>query len=267
MRILLSACAVLLLSAAPVAAAPPPDFTLSPTTPTVGQRVTFTPSTTGNWGSRATADWDFQDDNLLDVRNVPSLQKVTYSYPAAGTFKVRMLVRHGGDDDDDDEENVTSVVKSIRVSPPPVAQSPVSPTAPIVGQQAFPQPFSSDPDAAGLSLMNPFPVVRLAGIVYLRGVKVRVLEARAPRRSTVTVRCAGKSCPSKEIVKTARKKRVRFRAMTRFLWEGTIISVSIRNSGQIGKYTRWLIRGGKLPKRKDRCLYPSRRKPARCPPA
>ena len=266
MRILLSACAVLLLSAAPVAAAPPPDFTISPATPTVGQPVTFTPSTTGNSGSRATADWDFQDDNLLDVRNVPALQEVTYRYPAAGTFKVRMLVRRGGDDDEDDEdededdeENVTNVVKSIRVNAPRVAQSPASATAPV-----FPP---SDPDAAGLSLMNPFPVVRLAGIVYLRGVKVRVLEVKAPPRSTVTVRCAGKGCPSKEIVKTARKKRLRFRAMTRFLWEETIISVSIRNSGQIGKYTSWLIRGGKLPKRKDRCLYPSRRKPARCPSA
>jgi hypothetical protein len=41
--------------------------------------------------------------------------------------------------------------------------------------------------------------------------------------------------------------------------------VSIRKSGQIGKYTRWLIRGGKLPKRKDLCLYPGKSKGRRCP--
>ncbi len=113
--------------------------------------------------------------------------------------------------------------------------------------------------------MSPFPVVRLAGSLYPRGVKVRALEARAPAQATVTVRCAGKSCPSKRIVKTADKSRVRFKAMTRFLREGTIISVSVRKGDLIGKYTRWLIRGGKLPKRKDLCLYPSRRKAARCP--
>jgi hypothetical protein len=107
--------------------------------------------------------------------------------------------------------------------------------------------------------------VRLAGSVFPRGVKVRALEAKTPRRSTVTVLCAGKSCPTKKIVKTAKKRLVRFKAMTRFLREGTLLSVSVRKGGQIGKYTRWRIRGGKLPKRKDLCLYPNRRKPVRCP--
>jgi PKD repeat protein len=333
-RILLSTCAVLLLAAAPVAAAPPiPDFTYSPTTPTVGQPVTFTPSTTRT-PRGATAHWDFQDDNVLDVRNVPALQAVTYSYPRAGTFSVRMLLGKDADDDDDDDDDgggVRSVVKSIRVNAPPVAQFSVSPRGPVVGQEVFFQSFSYDRDGAvvsqrwdldgdgdfeedvngktalrvftragerivrlqvrdsdggvhtetrtitvkrrsvgtfapaGLSLMSPFPVVSLAGSVYPRGVKVRVLEATTPRRSTVTVRCAGKSCPSKKIVKTAKRKPVRFNTMTRFLREGTIISVYVRKDGQIGKYTRWLIRGGKLPRRKDLCLYPSRRKAARCP--
>ena len=335
MRILLSTCAVLLLAAAPVAAAPPtPDFTYSPTTPTVGQPVTFTPSTT-RAARGATAHWDFQDDNVPDVRNVLALQGVTYSYPQAGTFRVRMLLRKDDHDDDDDDEDddaeVGSVVKPIRVNAPPVARFSVSPTAPVVGEEVFLQSFSYDPDGAvvsqrwdldgdgdfeenvndktalrgftqagerivrlevrdsdggvhtetqtitvkrrrvgtfapaGLSLMSPFPVVRLAGSVYPRGVKVHALEAKTPRRSTVTVLCAGKSCPSKKIVKTAKRKPVRFNTMTRFLREGTIISVYVREDGQIGKYTRWLIRGGKLPRRKDLCLYPSRRKAARCP--
>jgi hypothetical protein len=58
---------------------------------------------------------------------------------------------------------------------------------------------------------------------------------------------------------------VRFKSMRRFLGAGTILSVSVTKRGQIGKYTRWLIRGGKVPKRKDLCLYPGRTKPARCP--
>jgi hypothetical protein len=340
-RILLSTCAVLLLSTAPAAAAPKQYFTFSPTTPTVGQPVIFTASPTRNAG-RATVDWDFQNDSVPDLRKVPARQPVTYTYPEAGTFNVRMLVRKQDEDegedededdyDDDEDHDVISVVKPITVNAPPVARFSASPAAPVVGQEVFLQSFSYDPDgavvsqrwdldgdgdfkerangqtaftiftragerivrlevrdsdggvqtetqtitvkrrsiapltSAGLALMNPFPVVRLAGSLYPRGVKVRALEAKkAPLQSTVSVLCAGRSCPSKKIVKTAEKKRVRFKEMTRFLREGTIISVSVRKGGLIGKYTRWMIRGGELPKRKDLCLYPNRRKPVRCP--
>jgi PKD repeat protein len=314
-RILLLALVAVLASVAPAAAVPTPNFSFSPTTPTVGQPVTFTPSTTGA-APGAMADWDFQNDNVLDVSGVPALEAVTRIYPEAGTFQVRMVAR--------DVTGPATLVKAIRINAPPVAQFAVSPTAPRVGEEVLFRSFSYDPggsppslawdtdgdgfddgtgdtarrtftsagaqriglratdsdgvshttfqtvnvtagNSAGLALMNPFPIVRLAGSVYPRGVKVRALEAKAPRRSTVTVLCAGKSCPSKKIVKTAKRKPVRFEAMTRFLREGTILSMSVRKGGQIGKYTRWLIRGGKLPKRKDLCLYPSRRKAARCP--
>ena len=415
MRILLLALAALLASSAPAIAAPIPNFSFSPTTPTVGEIVTFLPGTTPDADPLTTADWDFQNDTIPDVVNVPALQAVTHSYPEAGIFQVRMLVRDAGGD-------VVNVVKPIRVNAPPVAQFSVSPRTPVAGQEVFFESFSYDPGgsppalawdidgdgfddgtgatathtfttpgahtvqlratdadgvsniatrtvnvgpapadplpvaqfavspvepevgeqvalrsfsydpngdlssqrwdldgdgdfdesvhgktaftvfstagerivrleardsrggvqtetqtivvkpqsddmftSSGLKLMNPFPVVRLAGSVYPRGVRVRTLEAKAPRRSSVTVLCAGKSCPSKKIVKTAKRKPVRFRSMSRFLREGTILSVSIRRSGQIGKYTRWLIRGGKLPKRRDLCLYPNRRKAARCP--
>jgi len=63
----------------------------------------------------------------------------------------------------------------------------------------------------------------------------------------------------------SRRKPVRIRGMTRFLRAGTVIKVSVRRGGQIGKYTRWLIRGGSLPKRKDPCLYPGKAKRRRCP--
>lgn len=53
--------------------------------------------------------------------------------------------------------------------------------------------------------------------------------------------------------------------MTRFLRAGTVLEVLIREADLIGKYTRWRIRGGKLPKRADSCLYPGQSKPSRCP--
>jgi hypothetical protein len=126
----------------------------------------------------------------------------------------------------------------------------------IVKRQA-----ASDP-----ALINPFPVTRLAGSVYPRGVRVRILEVRTPPRSRIVVNCAGKSCPDEKMTKTSKRRPVRFKGMTTFLREGTIIKVSIRRRGEIGKFTRWLIRGGgKLPKRKDLCLYPGQAKSARCP--
>jgi PKD repeat protein len=115
------------------------------------------------------------------------------------------------------------------------------------------------------SLMNPFPVIRFAGTVTARGARVRTLEVRAPRRSKITVRCAGKSCPAKRFTKTSATRRVRFKRMARFLKAGTVITVAVRKGNLIGKHTRWLVRGGQIPKRKDLCLYPQRSKPARCP--
>jgi PKD repeat protein len=114
-------------------------------------------------------------------------------------------------------------------------------------------------------LMNPFPVIRFAGSVTARGARVRTLEVRAPPRSRITVRCAGKTCPAKRFAKTSATRRVRFKRMARFLKAGTVITVAVRKGNLIGKHTRWLVRGGKIPKRKDLCLYPGRSKPGRCP--
>ena len=114
-------------------------------------------------------------------------------------------------------------------------------------------------------LMYPFPVIRLAGSVTARGARVRTLEVRAPVRSRITVRCAGKTCPANRFAKTSRTRRVRFERMARFLPAGTVIKVAVRKDNLIGKYTRWVIRRTKLPKRTDACLYPGRGKPVRCP--
>jgi hypothetical protein len=118
-----------------------------------------------------------------------------------------------------------------------------------------------------LALMSPFPVVRLAGSVVQTGARVRVLEVKAPRGAKITVRCIGKSCTKKRVSKRAGRKRARFPAVERFLRAGTVVAVRVRQPGFIGKYTHWKIHGGKLPKRTDRCLYPGRAKPARCPDA
>jgi hypothetical protein len=213
---------------------PVAQFSVSDVEPEVGQQISLRSFSYDPDGTITAQRWDLDGDGDFDENATGPTAFTVFS--AAGPRIVRLEVR-------DSSGAVQTERQAITVKPRNVA--PVT--------------------ASGLSLLNPFPIVRLAGSVYPRGVKVRLLEAKAPRRSTVTVRCAGKRCPAKRIVRTSTRKPVRFRSMIRFLGAGTIISVSITKRGQIGKYTRWLIRGGKVPKRKDLCLYPGRSKPARCP--
>jgi PKD repeat protein len=219
---------------APADPLPVAQFAVSPVEPEVGEQVSLRSFSYDPNGDVASQRWDLDGDGDFD-ENVHGKTAFTV-FSEKGERIVRLEVR-------DSKGGVQTETQTIVVKP----QS----------DDMF--------TPSGLALMNPFPVVRLAGSVYPRGVRVRTLEAKAPKRSMVTVLCAGKSCPSKKIVKTAKRKPVSFKSMTRFLREGTTLSVSVRKGGQIGKYTRWLIRGGKLPLRKDLCLYPNRRKAARCP--
>jgi PKD domain len=214
-----------------VNARPVSRFYFSPDAPVTGEQVTFRSVSYDPGGTTLTYAWDTDGDGFDDGGG----DTASRTFASGGARLVGLRVT--------DANGIShTTFQTINVTANEVA-------------------------SAGLSLMNPFPVVRLAGSVFPRGVRVRALEAKAPRRSTVTVLCAGKSCPEKKIVKTAKKRLVRFKAMTKFLSAGTLLSVSIRKGGQIGKYTRWRIRGGKLPKRTDRCLYPNKRKPVRCPQA
>ena len=210
---------------------PVAQFSVSDVDPNVGQQIALRSFSYDPDGTITAQRWDLDGDGDFDENATGPTAFTVFS--AAGPRVVRLEVR-------DSSGAVQGETQTITVKPRSVA--------PITR-----------------SLMNPFPVVRLAGSVYPRGVKVGLLEVRAPLRSTVTVRCAGTRCPAKKITRTSTRKPMRFKSMIRFLSAGTIISVSVTKRGQIGKYTRWLVRGGKVPKRKDLCLYPGRGRPARCP--
>jgi PKD repeat protein len=207
---------------------PVAQFAVSPLRPRVGEQVSLRSFSYDADGSIVSQRWDLDGDGDFD-ENVTGQTAFTV-FPKAGERIVRLEVRDSSGGVQTETQNITVRRASSR----------------------------------GL-LINPFPVARLAGSVFPRGVRVRILEVSTPRRSRVVLRCDGRSCPAEKIVKVARRKPVRFKAMTRFLRAGTVLELSIRKSGQIGKYVRWRIRGGKLPKRKDLCLYPRQRKPRRCP--
>jgi hypothetical protein len=125
-----------------------------------------------------------------------------------------------------------------------------------------------------LALMAPFPIVRIAGSVTSSGVSLSLLTVQAPVGAHVRVTCHGGGCPSapESRVAASRGKKARattvtiaFRRFQRSLAAGAILEIRIFKQGLIGKYTRFVIRRGRLPVRVDTCLGQAGIKPMPCP--
>jgi hypothetical protein len=121
------------------------------------------------------------------------------------------------------------------------------------------------------SLMQPYPVVRIVGSETGSGIKLRLLEVRQlPAGARITVRCKGRRCPVRSATRVTVSSRqpvaaVEFRAFERLLRVGVTLEVLVSVPGEIGKYTRFSIRRGRLPQRVDTCLDPAGVKPLVCP--
>jgi hypothetical protein len=123
-----------------------------------------------------------------------------------------------------------------------------------------------------LTLMAPFPVVRIAGVLTSSGVNIGLMTAQAPEGARVRVTCRGRGCPtaseSRLIGSSSGRHRAAvlvFRRFERSLSAGVILEIKISKPGSIGKYTRFTIRHGKLPRRVDACLDAAGVKPIACP--
>jgi hypothetical protein len=123
-----------------------------------------------------------------------------------------------------------------------------------------------------LTLMAPFPVVRIAGVLTSSGVNISLIAAQAPQGARVRLTCRGRGCPaaseSRLISSSSGQHRagvLAFRRFERSLAAGVILEIKISKPGSIGKYTRFTIRRGKLPRRVDSCLDPAGFKPIACP--
>lgn len=127
-------------------------------------------------------------------------------------------------------------------------------------------------DVSGLPLplMQPFPVVRIIGSYGASGVKVAVLSVAAPPGAHILVRCGGRGCPARfarRITPSSRRGLavMRFSRFQRRLPVGVVLAVRVYERGEIGKYTRFVIRRGRFPKRVDTCIGPSGGGPIACP--
>jgi hypothetical protein len=124
-------------------------------------------------------------------------------------------------------------------------------------------------------LMQPFPIVRIAGAETSNGVKVRLLTVQAPLSTKVAVSCAGPGCKTKSESRTATasaKSKLKagavmltFKRFERTLRAGVVLQIRVTKAGQIGKFTTFKIRRHKLPLRSDACLRPASSAPSACP--
>jgi IPT/TIG domain len=121
-----------------------------------------------------------------------------------------------------------------------------------------------------LSLMQPFPVVRIVGTYHRFGVTLSLLTVEAPADTKITVQCKGHRCPLKSLRHAVAATRhglatVAFRRLERHLPAGVRLIIRIFAPDKIGKYTRFVIRRGEPPKRVDACVGPTGGKPIACP--
>ena len=220
--------------------APVASFDYRPGVPIAEQQVTFFSTSDDPDKNIETVEWDLDGDGAFEAAGA----SVARSYPT-GSFNVSVRVT-------DTEGAFSIATQTIVVSAPPPATK-------------APQISSEGPQ---LRLLNPFPLVRIAGRIGRSGTRFRVLSVNAPAGATVTVRCKGRGCPFKASSRSATASRqVRIRKLERrLLRAGASIRIFVTKPGSIGKYTSIRIRGGKPPRRSDRCLMPdSNTKPVKCP--
>jgi hypothetical protein len=226
---------------------PAASFVFFPAGPMAGEPITFV-STSSDPDSAmppSSLVWDLDGDGLFDDAEGPS---ATTTYPAPGLYTVALRVT----------TNASHVATAVlNVGAPGVPGT-------SVGQRALP-------------LLSPFPIVRIAGRVSRRGARIRRLTVNAPPGTAVKVRCAGRGCPFKRVLRTvsSRVKAGRVLPPSRILrvrrLEGellrprTTLRLFVTRAGAVGKFTRFRILKAKPPSRTDKCLVPGSGAPIPCP--
>jgi hypothetical protein len=122
------------------------------------------------------------------------------------------------------------------------------------------------------TVLQPFPLVRILGIVQRAGVRIRTLAVQAGAAARITVSCRGRGCPMRGLKAAVPaiavgRRWVAFPPLERFLPAGVVLEVRVSKSEKIGSYTRYTIRRHRLPSRLDTCLAPAGVAPMACPPS
>ncbi len=211
---------------------PAASFTWFPTAPHTGEAISLVSTSTDASTAIASFGWALAGNDVFSTGG----STISTSFSTAGPHVVQLRVV--------DANGQSSVVsETIPVSTP------------------------------AIPLMQPFPVVRIAGSFNSGGAKIGVLTVLAPVGATVRVTCRGGGCPAKpqSLRATAPAKSkastvlVRFRRFERSLRAGVVLDVWVSDAGELGKFTRFVIRRDKAPTRTDLCLNPAGTVPLVCP--
>lgn len=227
-------CALGGSSAAGANEAPDASFGFFPRAAVAGQVVRLVSYACDPDGSLAEQAWDLDDDGGFDDGLG---REVRTAFPA-GPHRVslRAVDRRG-------RAAVQTRIIDVSGSPVYILPPPLTPP-----------------------LLSPFPVVRLAGRLTGTGARIRLLAVRGPVCSRVTTRCRGRGCPFRRQTRLKGRKPLRVRAIEgKRLRAGTRLEVLITKRDHIGKYTRFVIRRGRPPRRMDRCLRFGETRASACP--
>jgi hypothetical protein len=233
---------------------PTASFTWAPATPAAGQSVTLTSTSTPDRAPITATEWDFNGDEVVDAVG-PS---VTTTFATPGEHPVALRVVDA-DGNDETTSNTISVGPSIPAPAPPPAPPPTI------------APATQRAPASTPSLMSPFPIVRIQGRVLAHGIVVTRLTVLAPSGVLVRAVCLGarRGCPRRTVFARSRSAAVpvRLRRMERRLRAGAVLQIYVTAPGRIGKYTRFRVRNGGPPMRRDLCMVPAAPTPSACPGA
>jgi hypothetical protein len=238
----------------PVVAPPGPDnrpptasFVFFPAGPIAGEPITFVSTSTDPDSPipGSSLHWDLNGDGAFDDAEGSS---ATTSFATPGTYSVSLRITTSAMD-------VATLVLNVGTLGTPGSS---------VGQR-------------GLSLLSPFPVIRIAGRTSRRGARIRSLTVDAPPGTAVKVRCTGRGCPFKRVLRRVSTRVVAGRGLPpsrvlrvrrlegALLRTGTTLRLFVTREDAVGKFTRFRIRRGKPPSRTDLCLVPGSGRPLACP--
>jgi len=113
------------------------------------------------------------------------------------------------------------------------------------------------------SLLEPFPTVGVEGVLAGDGVRIELFRVNAPSGARVRIRCRGPGCPPPRQPAASRMRR--FKRFERRFGPGAVLEVFVTKPGAIGKYTRFRVKSGELPARRDLCIFPRGKRLRKCP--
>ncbi|HEY2181400.1 MAG TPA: Ig-like domain-containing protein, partial [Solirubrobacteraceae bacterium] len=219
------------LSLATASSPPQPpgaSFTWQPSAPHTGEPVSLLSSSTDPSSPLTGFAWDLLGTGPLNAG--PATISTSFSTPGNHLVRLRVVAADG----------LSAVAAE---------------TIPVAGP--------------ALPLMQPFPVVRIVSADTASGIKLKLLRVLAPAGARIGVICRNRGCPVKSLAKIASAKSAvsayTFPALERPLRAGVVLEVRISRAGQIGKYTRLVVRRGRLPQRVDLCVEPAGVKAIACP--